>query len=307
MGRNKYTSSRQRYLNSGYALGPVSRLRDLFRRAWEQARATKDLDDWDNGSHGSDFMYHGSDQSIFNIILGEQEYQREVLRRRYLSDDARASGLDESSATAIEGTWIHDILNPSFTHEGISYPDGMETSELQFEYGIGLDYWSQLGQQTVNAEEDSRFLQYDEEIARQTMRKHLFDCPSRVTGEIALDILNSTKPMVTSQSPEPKLVPAEWRQVPLYTNLCLNSIPVMIHHNGDKAARERQWPDIWLQPHAQQLLEAATDTRNVYGRDRAERSVIATVYQSDDRTREIRGLSWDDLCSDDDIQNEIFR
>lgn len=35
----------------------------------------------------------------------------------------------------------------------------------------------------------------------------------------------------------------------------------MIHHNGDKEAREIQWPDLWLQAHARTLLADAEDRR----------------------------------------------
>ncbi|KAK3674042.1 hypothetical protein LTR78_006245 [Recurvomyces mirabilis] len=141
MGRNKYTSLKQRYLNSGYIIGPVGDLRKMFQRAWDKVQATKDQMDWDNGSHGSDFMYHGSDQSIFNEILGEQEFQREVMRRRHRSQSDRIKGIGGvPKATHIEGTLIRDPLKPDFTHETIEHKDGKPD-----EFGIGLDYFSELG------------------------------------------------------------------------------------------------------------------------------------------------------------------
>lgn len=57
MGRNKYTSLRQRWLNSGYIIGPVKDLRPMFKRALEKVEALKDHPEWDNGSGGMDFMY----------------------------------------------------------------------------------------------------------------------------------------------------------------------------------------------------------------------------------------------------------
>lgn len=75
MGKNKVTSHRQRYLNSGYdstffpdaatksdklcryIMGPAKDMRLMFRRAWEKVEANQDHDPWDNGSGGSDFMY----------------------------------------------------------------------------------------------------------------------------------------------------------------------------------------------------------------------------------------------------------
>lgn len=68
IGRNKYTSNRQRYLNSGYLIGTVDDVRVLQRVAAEEIRNTPDHLEFDNGSGGSDFLHHGSDQSIFNTL-----------------------------------------------------------------------------------------------------------------------------------------------------------------------------------------------------------------------------------------------
>ena len=38
IGRNKYTSLRQRYLNSGYIVGPAKDMRAMFKRTWELAK-----------------------------------------------------------------------------------------------------------------------------------------------------------------------------------------------------------------------------------------------------------------------------
>lgn len=144
MGRNKITSLKQRYLNSGYVIGPVSDMRRLWRRAQEIVKSLSDHPEWDNGSHGSDFMYHGSDQSVFNIIFGEQEFQREIMRRRHRTADDEAKGIAKDPLpTRIEGTLVDDPINPSFTHEPMEAKDGKPD-----EYGIGLDYFSELGQQT---------------------------------------------------------------------------------------------------------------------------------------------------------------
>lgn len=56
MGVNKYTSLRQRWLNSGYIIGPIGDMRQLFRRAWEKVQKSEDHPEWDNGSNGAEFM-----------------------------------------------------------------------------------------------------------------------------------------------------------------------------------------------------------------------------------------------------------
>ncbi|KAF2724179.1 hypothetical protein K431DRAFT_310500 [Polychaeton citri CBS 116435] len=247
MGRNEFYSIRQRFLNSGFIIGPVKDMRVMFARSWEKVQKMPTYSDWDNGSGGSDFMYHGSDQSIFAIMFGEQEYQREVLRRKHLSRYDKAAGRNKSPHLYLDGTLVDDPLNPSFTHEPMELGD-----DNVVEFGIGLDYFSELIHQTVNSELDARFLIYNsstsspDNIEAQIGETGIFDCPPRVNGSTLL-------PNDITSTPQP-LDNMGWNEIPLYTHLCLNTVPLMIHHNGDKTARERMWSDVWMQPYARQLL-----------------------------------------------------
>lgn len=56
---------------------------------------------------------------------------------------------------------------------------------------------------------------------------------------------------------EIKLLPHRrtWEQVSLYTNICLGTIPVMPHFNGQKDAREHQWTTFWIQSYGKSLIE----------------------------------------------------
>ncbi|CZT23238.1 uncharacterized protein RCC_08949 [Ramularia collo-cygni] len=248
MGRNKYTSLKQRYLNSGYIIGPRRDLRKLFHRAAEKVESTPALDPWDNGSGEANNMYRGSDQSIFSTILGEQEYQREVLRRRHLTKEERLLGKEKPTPHQIEGTIIADPLNPPYTHE-----PGESKKGRPDEYGIGLDYFSDMGLQTVNAEEDMEFLLYNTSITEQVQqRQHhfhgIFDCPNRIGQDLAGDILESQPPQTALTGS------GHWNELPLASNLCTGTVPVMIHHNGDKNARAWQWPMTWMQPLARELM-----------------------------------------------------
>lgn len=66
MGVNKYTSLRQRWLNSGYIIGPVADMRELFRRAWAKVQASEDQPEWDNGSHGAEFMVRSGSTDVLS-------------------------------------------------------------------------------------------------------------------------------------------------------------------------------------------------------------------------------------------------
>ncbi|GIZ44101.1 hypothetical protein CKM354_000731000 [Cercospora kikuchii] len=286
MGKNKVTSHRQRYLNSGYIMGPAKDMRLMFRRAWEKVEANQDHDPWDNGSGGSDFMYHGSDQSIFDTVWGEQEFQREVIRRRHRGWVDRLLNRAQTTPHHIEGTLVQDPLNPPFTHQTMEHKAGKPD-----EFGIGLDYFSDLGQQTVNSEDDTQYLVHGYNLTGQieARPKGLFNCPSRVTGELPEDVLKTSPPSTVKES---------WSQLPLFTNHCLNTIPVMIHHNGDKGARSWQWPKTWMQPHARRQFEAILgDESNVLAAGRSAGGATLPTGEY---------LSFQELCTQD-FEYELFR
>lgn len=217
-------------------------------------------------------------------MLGEQEFQRWVMRLRHLTEEDKARGFDKLPQSYIEGTLVDNPINPSFTHETMEHKDGKPD-----EFGIGLDYFSELGQQTVNSEEDARWLTYSRDISGQvTGRDGLFDCPSRVKGVLPGDVADS----------EPPLAGNQWDDVPLYTNLCLDTIPVMIHHNGNKDAREFQWPELWVQQHGREVM------------DDVFKDESGTSRKGGAQLKDGSFMSWGELCSfdgDRKMEWEIFR
>ncbi|KAK5948925.1 hypothetical protein OHC33_010011 [Knufia fluminis] len=310
IGRNKYTSHRQRYLNSGYLMGTVGDVRTLLRAAAEEIKNTPDHVELDNGSGGSDFLYHGSDQSIFNTLFGRQEYlraylaqenshegqsslgspggsrlsARDAIRRSTFGAQGRQSSKRTTSKTSLEGIEIMDPLNPTFTHEIIEAATDAEMQ--QWELGIGLDYFSDLGHQTVNSEHDVKWLTFaDEPLDLGFPGKNKFDCPPRVDKDSALaDITNSTTPFAGASNE----AGARWEQLPLYTNLCIGKVPVMVHHNGDKGARGYRWPDMWFHGKLEAMLHRQLEAENAQT-NRKSSNVIAWT----DKGAE---LSWNDLC-----------
>jgi len=291
VGRNLWYSLRQRWLNSGFIMGPKRDMRALFQRAAEKAKETQRDMDFDDGSHGSDFMYHGSDQALFAVIFGEQEFQREIMRRRHYSikDKIKGQGA-KPDPTHIYYTLVDDPINPSFPHEVRKAKEGKPD-----EFSLGLDYFSEFIQQTVNSEEDSKYITYSDDIEKQVSEnREMFDCPSRVTGELPKDILSSGNPFSYIDTDERGSSKDDWKQLPLYTNICLNKIPIMIHHNGDKSAREHQWETMWVQRHARKVVDGMKS-----GDDAAASK--GGAHLSDGKY-----ISWDELCPAEWDQ-EIFR
>ncbi|GAB7344083.1 hypothetical protein MBLNU457_1990t1 [Dothideomycetes sp. NU457] len=304
MGWNKYSSNKQRYLNSGYIIGPIGHVKKMFVKAWAMAESIPEHDPNDNGSGGSDFLYHGSDQSIFNILFGIQEYRRASLEAKAFSLRGKKS-TSKAKPNTIEGTVISDRLNPSFTHEKL----GREPAPDD-ELGIMLDYFSELGHQTVNSESDARFIVYANDVKEQVSHdRGMFDCASRLAA-LHTDIASAEMPLASINASFPDAAVPGWKDVPLYAHLCLDQIPVMIHHNGDKSARERSWQSLWLQRYGRELLEvksrALPHTVAVAGGGgddshdgmMTQKAIIA-------RTDKGQSLEWKDLCSAE-MDREIF-
>lgn len=265
---NPWSSTRQRFLNSGMIMGPVADMRALFTRAQDkigQIGAKQESDN--NGNEWSAKTPHSSDQSVFNMIFGEQEYQREVMRLRHLSWFSnpilkwqQASGSDLSTTDEVlEGNHIYNILDPPFAHYQMGHMPGKP-----FEFSLGLDYWSSLSFQTANAERNADRIIYGKPLEPQIINTGRWDCKSRIKS-LPLDLHTALPPFSTHDPPTSDEAPslnatvptdATWLDVPLYTNICTGTVPAMVHHNGDKDARNRDWDRMWYQPFAKTLLDA---------------------------------------------------
>ncbi|KFA66912.1 hypothetical protein S40285_02315 [Stachybotrys chlorohalonatus IBT 40285] len=284
VGHSKYSSQRQRYLNSAFVMGPIADVRRIYQRAAHKMESLLKQAEANQHSHGPDFTHVGSDQFVFQEILGEQEFQREAMRRRHLSFSDKAKGLSKNRPTLIEGTVIDDILNPSFTHETMELKTDNED-----EFSIGLDYWSDLGQQTMDSEHDSRWITYNRPIAEQLTQRRSFDCPPHATGTIPEHMLNTSIPRAAISDASQFSPMRGWDEIALYTNLCLDTIPVILHHNGIQKHRDDAWPQLWLQPHGRRLVEEVLARGD--GGDGSTIGQKGGVYTEDGKYK-----GWNDLC-----------
>ncbi|KAJ6447201.1 dihydroorotate dehydrogenase [Purpureocillium lavendulum] len=293
MGRNIHSSFRTRYLNSGYMMGPVGAMRPLLEKAKEKLEecANRTAALFDNGSRDSDHCYHGSDQSIFVEMYGEQEFHREVMRRHhrnamddYLDSIVSGRAGARPPPSQILDAPVDDFLKPAFTHQqnNDTYLPGKP-----FEFGIALDYWSVLGHQTSNAEFDTRYILHNKPLQPQIGQQGIFDCPARA--------------YMPDDLPEraPVLVPDDdnknsWDSIPLYTEICVGTVPVMIHHNSvDKWWREKQWDKTWWHGHSRRLLEE---------KRKAGAAMLTQGVSTDAGSR----IKWEELCPKD-VEKELFR
>ena len=255
-------------------MGPVRDMRKMFKRAASKVGVLAGKEE----PH-----YRGSDQYIFQEIFGEQEFQREVMRRRY-------HGSDKWSLSNLIKT-KEDRLNPSFDHAPIEHKEGQPD-----EFGIGIDYWSDIGQQTTDAVEDTAWVNYRRSLDKQLARHSKHACKPRVTGNIPSDIVDGTIPGV-AVSDTAQFSPLHgWDEVELFTNVCVDTIPVMIHHTGSRKEREHDWPRLWIQPHARGLMEELLERPGG-----ESENALGGAYNAQGEY-----LQWDELCPAN-LDREIYR
>ncbi len=258
---NPWSTTRQKFLNSGLIMGPVADMRTLFARAKAIVEKLGDgPEPDDNGSKWSEKVYHNSDQSVFNMIFGEQEYQREVIRVRHISwlfnpiqKLRQFFGKDLSDTDWIlEGNPIVNILNPPWTHAPVEHLDGKP-----LEFSIGLDYWSDITFQTANSERNGGWMSYNESLEPQVRHFDRWDCKPHLRA-LPADLTTFSQPPFFNHGNENRALPtnASWNDIPLYTQYCNGVVPVMLHHNGDKASRNNRWHQMWYYPYAETMFKA---------------------------------------------------
>jgi hypothetical protein len=213
---NPYIKYRQRFLNTGVAMGQVGAMRKMFDQALAQVPEDANF---------------GSDQYIFSHIFGDQELYREILRR-----DAGSTPKDNLNEEHIE----------EVRAKAAARQDG------SFEFGIGLDYGSEIGLNTVFAEDDTEWIRFsDRDQIHEAQNDRGISQENRRLNAVADDISPTAPPF--------EEVP--WKDVSLFTDVWTGISPVVVHHNAHrnemKTLRETWWPRIWFQTHLRALLDAS--------------------------------------------------
>lgn len=236
---NPYIKFRPRFINSGYAMGTVRAMKKMFAQALELLEFEKNM---------------GSDQYIFGHILGDQEVWREAVRRDSLKNHEKI--LEQLSDL---GGNPKIKFNPKHIEEvrakAAARPD------KNFEFHIGLDYASEIGLNTVFAEDDTEWLTWSD--GRELLKA---EANLNITAEqshlhnLSTDIISTAPPFWTFNNEELLPRTTAWTDVPLFTNIWTGIVPAVIHHNahrdGRKALREEWWDKLWMQKYARILYDA---------------------------------------------------
>ena len=241
--------NRPRYLNSGSIMGRAQDVRDVYQRALEKIEQNR-------GGLG--------DQFIFAEIFGEQEFQRETLRRA--SQGTGGRWMD----------WVSDTLGNSESplSANITIKNMTAIPGQRYEFGIGLDYESRLFQTMTHSANDVDFLYYNGTTDLLTTHHSLplflpkdlqsADSPFSYAspGNHSIESDPNRKTLLLPYSPNLDNLAGQeageeepsWRSMPLATNTHAASIPVLLHINGDKLLLESWWPKIWFHSYARALL-----------------------------------------------------
>ena len=233
--------NRPRYLNSGTVIGHASDLRAILERATHKVE--KDM----RGDLG--------DQFVLSDIYGEQEYARQMIRRSRQSAGGRWL------------SWFLDTLGTSQGSKSITLTNITLIPDQRYEFGVGLDYESQIFQTMTHSHVEIDFLHYnDTATLAHVQEQHHIPSPPLLT--LPLDIQRST-------SPAPAQPPASngglgsesggndldhismnisWFTIPLATNSYVPSVPAILHFNGDKTYLSSWWTKMWYQPDSRALL-----------------------------------------------------
>lgn len=225
---NPYVNYRQRFLNSGVGIGTVRAMRKLFGQAKELALVESNI---------------GSDQYIFSHIYGEQSVWREAVRR-----DA---GAEPSPHTL---GWPQE-------HFDTVRERANKREDKNFEFGIGVDHASEIGLNTVFAEDDTEWVDFRQPSQLRQYQMDRKIPPSRHRlNNASIDITNTLPPFWTFTGEDDINRWTGWDEVPLFTDVYTGITPVVIHHNahreGLKSLRESWWEKIWFFPHARTLFDA---------------------------------------------------
>lgn len=233
--------NRPRYLNSGAAIGTASDLKAILERA------TIKVERDGRGDAG--------DQFVLSEIFGEQEYVREALRREHQSVGDRWL------------SWLSKTLSTSGGSKNVTTNNPTLVPGQRYEFGLALDYESQLFQTMTHSHGDIDFLYYnDTETLAHVQEQHHIPSPHSLS--LPSDIQRSTLPVPAQSPAQPEETGSEstsyyldrisanisWSTIPLATNPHVPSVPAILHFNGDKTYLSSWWTKMWYQPDSRALL-----------------------------------------------------
>lgn len=285
--------NRPRWLDSGAVMGQAADLLPIYERVLEYVLHHRNR--------------HG-DQMVLSRLYGTQEYVRELERRR------TSSWLKE---------WFRDMIGISEATNITNVYLRLEPGQ-RYEFGIGLDYESQLFFTMKNSRNDVEWVKYNNISQVSTVQArhgvprevrltlpadiqekapNPFTQPARAPGEAVKPPINET----VDSLPHPMNM--TWETLPLMTNVHSAAVPATIHLNGDPSVRPEWWSNMWFHPWSRALLRKYI--RSARGRVASQSSLLGGSDWWDARggiggvwTNYDEWMDFEDLCSG--FEEKIF-
>ena len=228
------SEDRPRFLSSILMMGTVKSLLDLHQLAWER---------WNNNP-----TLYSSRDDLFASLFGEQEYQREQLRKSSLSLFQRIFRPANKESFLDHAPPLH-----------LMFAQNLTTAD----YGITLDYTSLLGHIPSKTGDWVRFAEPQSIYSAAASLNLPSAGPPSV--EIARDI-HISRPPLWSLAPYSSAYPFEyedlprdmpWRNMPLYTNLATSVTPALILNRNEmeEDQLQQQWKKMWFTPYMRKKMQ----------------------------------------------------
>lgn len=238
--------NRPRWINPSTVMGQVADLKLIYAQVLESVQQRRN---------------RTGDHLTLTQIYGRQEYIRELERRR------TSNSFKE---------WLYNQIGISDASNTTGVRLRLEAGR-RYEYGIGLDYKSDLFFNMFNSKHDIEWLPYHNISKTSTAQaKHGVPRERRLLlpPDLAKDIEN---PFVQPESDsEDTITPPfnetidalpnprnhSWHNLSLLTNIHSAAVPALVHLDGDPSLRDMWWSKMWYHPWARALLRKHTRSRN---------------------------------------------
>jgi hypothetical protein len=230
--------NRPRWLDSGAVIGQAADLLPIYERVLEYV------------AHHQDRY---GDQMVLAQLYGTQEYVRELERRR------TTSHLKE---------WFRNMLGISKASNITNVHVSLEPGQ-RYEFGIGVDYESQLFFTMKRSRNDVEWIKYNN-ISQVSSVQARHEVPREVRLTLPTDIqANASNPFIQPVRAEiegakpafnesidtlPSPLNKTWDNLPLMTNAHSAAVPAIAHLNGDPKLRPDWWSNMWYYPWSRALL-----------------------------------------------------
>ncbi|KAH0086909.1 hypothetical protein KCU66_g18513, partial [Aureobasidium melanogenum] len=225
-GKDPFTKRRPRYINSGFAMGPVKEMRKLYAEAAKRVMGDQHLQD---------------EGKVLGQLFAEQEMARVSYR----------------APSASLGSWLSSFWESASAVEDRKAQQLRET-DLSREYGIGLDYASGLAFEAAHADGDMEFVKFGDAASVHAANAKHGISDSRIS-QIAPDVGASLPPFWTYSK---EILPprnTSWTNVSLLTNAWTGVTPAVIQHDTNNyrsgSQRETWWSHMWYQKYARKLFD----------------------------------------------------